>query len=128
MASSISGIDFTLTEDDDMNAVIYQGCDLYFVLTMQDSDGEPVDVTGWSAAMTLRSRANADEKVGEFTEGNGRVVVGGVDGMIEFSMDETSCAALEAGAGVYDIRVTKADGFSWQAQSGKYEIVRSVTR
>lgn len=128
MASSESGINFTLTPDDDLDCVIYQGCDIYFSLVFQDSDGVPMDVTGWDASMTLRKRARSDDFVTQFTVGTGRVTIGSTDGLIEFTMTEEDSAALEACDGVYDIRVKNADGFRWQAQSGKFKITREITR
>jgi len=128
MASSESGINFTLTEDDDLNCVIFQGCDVYFALVFNDDNEEPVDVTGWEAWMVLRKRAKTDNSVAEFTIDNGRVTIGSTDGKIEFSMSEEDSAALEACDGVYDIRVKNADGFRWQAQSGQFTITREISR
>lgn len=128
MASSESGINFVLSEDDDLDATIYQGCDLYFSLTMQDEDGEARDVSGWDASLTLRKRAGDTEYVAQFTVANSRVTIGSTDGKIEFTMTEEDSAALEACDGVYDIRVKDADGFRWQAQSGKFKITREITR
>lgn len=128
MASSTAGIEFTLTEDDDLDMTIYQGVDGYFTMTFKGDDGEPEDVTGWNIVMMLRDRANSNEITGELSVQNGRVTIGGVDGICEFQLTEAESLALLAGEGVWDMRATKADGFTWQPQSGKYTIVRAVTR
>lgn len=128
MASSISGINFTLTEDDDLDATIFQGCDIEFALQETDDDDEPVDVSGYDAKMTLRRQANDNEIVAEFTVGNGRVSIGSTDGLIQFVMTAVDSAALPAGKGVYEIRFTNADGKTWQPQGGKYTITREITR
>jgi hypothetical protein len=128
MASSASGVNFTLTPDDNLDMVIFQGCDIYFTLTIKDALDALVNVAGWSAELKLRSRADAEDVVAAFTVGNGRVAVGGSNGLITFTMTDADCAALPAGDGVYDIRITKSDGFRWQPQSGKYKITREVSR
>lgn len=128
MASSFDGIVFTLTEDDDLDCVLVQGCDIYWLLTITDDDAEPIDVTGYDARAVFRPRADGSEIAAEFTVENGRVSIGDEDGAIEFSMNEVDSAALQSGTGVWAVHVTNADGKTWQAQSGKYEISRDITR
>lgn len=123
----MTGMRFQNATADSAELVIIQGKTLRAQLIWGGSN--PVNVTGWSARLTVRASFAATTVTTDFTVQNNRVVVGGADGKFTFSMTATDCAALPAPfTGVYEIEVTQADGTVHRAASGTVTILPEVVR
>lgn len=87
----------------------------------------PIDVTDFSARLCVKKDYSDSEVTFEFTEGNGRVTIGGSDGLIQFSMSAADSASLPAPfSGVYEIEVISDTGVVYQAMSGKVIVSQEV--
>lgn len=80
-----------------------QGSTLSKVFTYQDSTGTPVDLTGYSARMQLRTEPDSTTVILELTTGNGRISLGGVAGTI--TLDVLATDMTFYGTYVYDLEL-----------------------
>lgn len=124
MAGTTSGVLFE-SNGSDIDMTLYQGKTVNFTLTWGGSS--PINITGYTARMQLRESFNATAKIAEFTTENGRISVGGANGIFTFSMTATDTAALPAVSGVYDIEIINGSSV-YLAQSGKFMIAPEVTK
>lgn len=122
MAASASGVKLTL-RGEDVDLTIYQGKTINFSLIW--GGNTPVNVTGWSARLTVRNVAPDTPGVAaDFTVANSRVVVGTTDGKFTFKMTATDCAGLvPTKNALWDCELTDTNGNVFQGQSGKAYIV-----
>jgi hypothetical protein len=87
-----------------MAAAVYpitleQGADFNLSITWNDPDGDPVDLTGYTAAAQVRESFDSADALLDFT-----ITGMGVDGVIELSA--TAAETEAAGGGVWDLEVT----------------------
>lgn len=86
---------------------IQQGATFSIVATWADSNGSAVNLTGYTAAMTLRSAYNATGTVLYLATGGSGITLGGTAGTITITAAATATAALTApSTGVYDLELT----------------------
>ena len=84
---------------------IQQGATFSIVATWKDSAGTPVNLTGYTAAMTLRDSYTATGTVLYLSSGTG-ITLGGTAGTITILAAATATAALTApSSGVYDLEL-----------------------
>jgi hypothetical protein len=83
---------------------VQAGATFSFVITWQDSDGNPIDVTGYSAEMSVKDFVGT--LVVSLTVANGRITVGGTNGRIVLNLDASTTEALPVGRHVYDLLLT----------------------
>ena len=84
---------------------IQQGATFSIVATWKDSAGTPVNLTGYTAAMTLRDSYTAAGTVLYLSSGTG-ITLGGTAGTITILAAATATAALTApSSGVYDLEL-----------------------
>lgn len=87
----------------------------------KDSDGVPVDVTGMTAKMQVRSRMGSVTKLLEFTDGDGIML--GAGGSVVIEADEATTSQWDFKDAVYDI---KLDDERWL--EGDFRVKPGVTR
>lgn len=124
---SVSGIEFELNGDD-LDITLIQGDTLGFSFFLND-DGEPWDVTGFTAEMILRrSPRNTEEYLVLSTE-NGRIDMGTRDGLVYVHMTAAEMAELTPGSGVWAIKIRNPadneddpDGRVITGQSGAWRL------
>jgi hypothetical protein len=108
---------------------------------------DPVDLTGWTAHIQIRSTYYASAILADLTIANGGVTLGGVLGTIQWNLPATMTAAMiPAGApsptpvwqkingrpytkvGVYDVRLYPPSGKVMPIVGGNVYVSPSVTR
>lgn len=124
MAGSISGIIFT-KRGKDVDAELIRGATVSFGLVW-GGQNSPLDVTGFTANLQVKAKATDASAAFEFKNANGRVTVGGVDGVISFSMTATDSAALTLGEYVYALEVVDATSKNIAVMSGKLKVIAGV--
>lgn len=82
-----------------------QGATFDRLVTWTDSDGEPINVSGWSARMVIRDRIGGTE-LHTFSTDDGSIVLGGVSGTIRLLASAEGTKEWTWGAGVYDLALT----------------------
>lgn len=81
-----------------------QGSTLERVITVTQSDGTPVDLSGYSARMQVRRRLGSEDTLLDLTTEGGEIVLGGEDGTIAISISATQTAEVPR-SGVYDLEL-----------------------
>jgi hypothetical protein len=82
-----------------------QGATYSVVITYEDTAGDPIDLTGYTARMQLRaSYASATAALSLTTE-NGRIVLGDALGTITLTVAAETMETLEAKTYVYDLEL-----------------------
>lgn len=85
---------------------IQQGATLSLVATWKDSNGTPVNLSGYTARMQVRETYDAGNTKLSLTTENGGISLGGTAGTITISAAATATAALAAPfTGVYDLEL-----------------------
>lgn len=92
-------------------------------LTILDSNGAPVNVTGDTFASQIRYTANATTVAAAFTTS----IVNGAAGQIRLTLSNTASAALNDGIAYWDVQRTSGGAVS-TIVSGKCTVLADVTR
>jgi len=114
-----------------MGAGIYhikmdQGSTFSLVLTYKDSNGDAINLTGYTARMQMR-RNHQDDSLIDLTTENGRIALGGVAGTVTLTISATDTAALPPVEGVYDLEIVSGAVVD-KLLAGTFSIAREVTR
>lgn len=111
------------------NLVIYQGATFRQNFIWQDSEQEPVDLTGYTARMMVRTSVGSDDPFITLTTENGGITLGGVTGSIALYMSATDTEMLTEILGCYDLElVAPSGGDTTRFLQGIITISREVTR
>lgn len=108
------------------NATIDQGSVWDVVINYTDSDGDPIDLTGFTAAMQLRTSFDAAAALTLTTE-NGGIAINGPLGQITITATAEQTGDLEAGYFVYDLELISGVNVSRLIQ-GQLTVAEQVTR
>lgn len=73
-----------------------QGATLRRQIIWRDADGEPVDLTGYSARMHVRETVESSAIVLECTTENGRITLGGETGVILLEVEAMTMEEINA--------------------------------
>jgi len=103
---------------------IEQGATYGLVVTVENPDGTPVDLTGMTARMQVRDVS--EQVLVELTTENGRISLGGASGKITLSIDAATTADLDRG-GVYDLELVNGAEVT-RVIMGKASLSKEVTR
>jgi len=88
----------------------------------------PVDLTGCSARMQVRSELPSPEVLLELTTDNGRIELGGTNGEITLKLSAAETAALTWERGKYDLEIVHSDASVRRLLEGSIKVKREVTR
>lgn len=95
-------------------------------IKLKDSAAALLDVTGYSAIITLDpNKAPADNTANVFTA-NGVPSVTPADGCLIFDM--SAITTVQPGNYHYDIQITDAGGFVRTAVNGRFKITQDITK
>lgn len=103
------------------NIVIDQGTDFSTEINVTNNDGDPVNLTGFSAAAQLRKHYTSSSFT-PFT------VALNVDGTITLSMNAVTSANVTAGRYVYDCELTSSSNVVSRLVEGIVTVTPQVTR
>jgi len=112
-----------------------QGATFRRVITWKDGSGALVDLTGWTAAFTVRASFGAAEALLDLTTENGGVTLGGAAGTIDVRATDEQMGALtvpNAGAfppvltAAYNLTLTAPGGDVTRLLEGRFVISRKV--
>lgn len=124
MVGSISGVIFT-PRGADHDIQLVRGATVSFGLVW-GGQASPVNVTGFTANLQVRAKATDASPAFEFKNANSRVTIGGVDGVITFSMTAADSAALTLGDYVYALEIVDASSNNIPVMSGKLKVIPGV--
>ena len=107
---------------------IRQGATWCQSVIWKDSNGTPINLTGYIARMQVRPTVQSPVVIIELTTENGRIVLGGAAGTIDLELDADATAAITQTSGVYDLELESSDGTVTAILEGRVKIVQEVTR
>ena len=115
-----------------LNLDIDVGTDFYIDTSYEDNITKlPMDLTGYSALMELRPSWNDNTLLLTLSSGNGKILLGGVDGtiLVHFSPADTAQpAGVYWDRAVYDLILTDNNNISFKLISGMINLVGVVSR
>lgn len=88
----------------------------------------PIDLTGYTALMHIRSKQGSDQVLIELSTSNGRISLGGTSGAIDLLINATDTAALKKGKYVYDLELISAGSEVTRLVEGSVEVDPETTR
>jgi meiotically up-regulated gene 157 (Mug157) protein len=96
-------------------------------LLWQDSDGNPVDLTGWTARMMLRTTAEAASPTVSLSTATSTMTALS-NGVIGLSYSAISSATITAATYLYDLEVVNPSGAVRRLMEGRAVVSREITR
>lgn len=91
------------------NITIDQGADFFLNVTYDNPDGTPVNITGYTAEMQVRTNPNSPTAVLTLTNGSG-ITITGSSGLVAIHATATQTRAIDEGPYVYDLEITAPTG------------------
>ena len=91
------------------------------------TSSEPLDFSGFTAAMHVRYRYEATDFLVELTTENGLIVLGGAAGTVDLTIPSETTATIPK-SGVYDIEITDEGGEVHRLLKGQFVLDKEVTR
>ena len=105
------------------NIFIDQGATFTTTVTVTDSNGDAVNLSGYSVAAQIR-KTFLSSSATAFTAS----ISNASSGEITISLTDTQTTALEAGRFVYDVVITASGGTKTRVVEGQVTVNPSVTR
>jgi hypothetical protein len=112
-----------------LNLLVMQGSTFSRTISWQ-IDGEPVDLTGYTARMQIRTvqvNTKPQRLLYSLTSENGKLLVDRQNGSITMSIDAVNSATLPAGSHVYDLELVTGD-YVQRLVQGRFDVSAEVTR
>jgi len=112
------------------NIVCDQGATFGLSMTYKDANGTVINLTGYTARMQVRSKANASTTIVSLTSSPAAgITLGGAAGTIVISISATSTAALEPGDYVYDLELVNTSSTAvTRLVQGRFRVSAEVTK
>ena len=105
---------------------VYQGAT--FNLTPRwKIDGSYVNVTGYSATLTVRNSPSSSTSIIVLSSANGRITVGNTNGQFTLALTAAETNTLTPGNYVYDLEVTAPNGTVTRLLEGGFTVSEGVT-
>lgn len=106
---------------------IDQGADWFFNVTYEQPAGTPVNITGYTAALQLRSLPESTTAVLSLTTGSG-ITITGSSGLVAVHATAVQTGAIIAGDYYYDLEITSPQGIVTRLVQGQALVNPQVTR
>ena len=109
------------------NFTMDQGANWDLNVVYKDSDGNPINLSGYTAAMQLRQNYNSDSAELTLTTANGGITIVGEQGKLVLHATAAQTGSLDAGFYVYDLEITSG-GVVTRIIQGQVTVAGEVTR
>lgn len=106
---------------------IEQGATFQMDLTWKDNTGNPINLSGYSARMQIRTSYDAEDTLVSLTSGGGDITLGGALGTIAITIAASVTQNLQIDEAVYDLELVNGLTVTRLIQ-GTALISREVTR
>jgi hypothetical protein len=111
------------------NVTIDQGADWYLDVNYDQPNGSPVNLTGYTAALQLRSLPEDPTAVLTLTTANGGIAITGATGLVAIHATATQTRAIDDGIYYYDLEITATGtGVVTRLIQGQAAVSPEVTR
>lgn len=118
-----------------MNLFIEQGASYHHEFRWDDNTNLPVNLTGYTARMQMRSAITEETTVLDMTTETGEISIGGSTGIVSLDLDADATAAIDWAAGrsvqligVYQLELESPGGFVTRLLKGTVTVDPEVTR
>lgn len=111
-----------------LNITIEQGATFNPVFTWKDELGNPIDLSGYTGRMHVRSEITDTVTLLEVTTANAYMVLGGAAGTITLNVPASVTAALSFDTAVYDLELESSGGDVTRLLKGSVGLSPEVTR
>ena len=92
-----------------------------------DTDGTPLNLTGYTAEMQVRPFTESTTKILDLTSPAG-ITLGGASGNVSINVSAATMAAATAGRHVYDFNIISSGGVVTKILKGRFTIIPEVTQ
>ena len=112
------------------NVVIDQGADWFLNVNYDNPNGTPVNLSGYSGALQLRSFPDASTAVLSLTSAAGQgITITGNTGLVAIHATATQTRAIDEGTYYYDLEITDTfTGIVTRLVQGQAVVSAEVTR
>ena len=110
------------------NTVIDQGATWYLTVTYQNPNGTAINITGYTAALQLRSLPSDPTAVLTLTTANGGITITGATGTVAITATATQTREIDEGTYYYDLEITSTLGVVTRLVQGQIVVSPEVTR
>lgn len=111
-----------------LDLTIEQGTTFSVTLTYTDVDGIPIDLTGYSARMQIRSTVDSTITIHELTTALTTITLGGAAGTVLLEISDSDTESFTFSVAVYDLELISAGGVVSRLVEGKVTLSKEVTR
>lgn len=111
-----------------LKLTIYQGATFRKRLRWSTSGGAPIDLTGCTARMQVRSDVESPDVLLELTTENSGITLGGTAGTIDLLVSDEDTTAIAWESGVWDLEIVHPDGTVTRLAEGSVSVSPEVTR
>lgn len=108
------------------NMKVYQGS-TWTLAPQWKIDGTYVNVTGYTAVLTVKYSPSSETSIIVLSTDNGRIVTGTTDGKFTMTLSAATTTSLAAGNYVYDLEVTAPDATVTRLLEGGFTVYEGVT-
>ena len=109
------------------NVEIDQGADWFLNVTYEQPAGTPVNITGYTSALQLRSLPTDATAVLSLTTGSG-ITITGASGLVAVHATAAQTRAIDEGVYYYDLEITSQSGIVTRLVQGQAYVSAEVTR
>ena len=110
------------------NTTIDQGANWFINFTYEDSTGTPINLTGYTAALQVRSDASSPTAVLSLSSPSSGITITGATGLVAVTASAAQTGAIDAGTYVYDLEITSSTGVVTRLVQGQIVVSPQVTR
>ncbi len=108
---------------------INQGADWYINFVYQDTTtSTPINITGYSAALQLRSLPSDTTAALSLTSPSGGITITGAQGLVAVHATAAQTGAIQAGYYYYDLEITSQTNIVTRLVQGQILVSAQVTR
>ena len=121
---------FSPLSQQDLPLEIVKGQTFFLPVTYLDDEGDPIDLSNYTAKMQVRKTAGPDtDPIIEASTENALITITGASGLVEVTIPAGTTAGLTAQLAVYDLFVYGPSGSPTERiLSGPMKITESVTK
>lgn len=106
-----------------------QGADYQPTITWQDGSGNPINLTGYSGKMDIRtSPVNSSPLILSLTTSNSMITLGTTNGVITLDIPAATTLTLTPGTYYYDLFLTSGGGIVYKIAEGTFTLEARVTQ
>lgn len=105
------------------NLIIDQGATFTTTVNLTDTNGDPIDLTGYTGAAQMRKSYTSSSAAATFT-----VATGGANGSITLSLSANATANISGGRYLYDVELTDASNTVSRVFEGIVTVNPNITR